>query len=111
MELYRLIGTIDSAISVASFRKKLSIYCVPSFCEKLEIVVEEMFHPLIRRPVYNSAAIEKGCVITGPNVSWKSTFIKAPAINTLLTQTIYTCAAKEVTMPSCTVVTSNGCLG
>lgn len=104
--LYRKIGEIDAAISVASFRKTLPIYCSPIFCEDHKIVAEEVFHPLVKCPIYNSIEISKGCIITGSNASGKSTFIKAMAINAILGQSINTCIAKKFVMPVCSVITS-----
>ncbi|WP_367568796.1 hypothetical protein [Lacrimispora sp.] len=104
--LYEIIGQIDAAISVASFRKSLPFYCVPQFDNKSVIEVKEVFHPFVKNPVYNSVTINKGCIITGANASGKSTFIKILAINAILGQSINTCIARGFKMPHCAVVTS-----
>jgi len=106
MALYTDIGEIDSAISVASFRKTLPFYCTPKFYNSNEIIAEEMYHPLVENPINNSIVIKKGCMITGSNASGKSTFIKGLAINALLAQSIHTCLAKKFVMPHSTVITS-----
>ncbi|MEY8352768.1 hypothetical protein AALB39_05340 [Lachnospiraceae bacterium 54-53] len=106
IELYRMIGQIDSAISIASYRKSLPFYCTPQFRKSNAIVAEEIFHTFIENPVYNSIIIDKGCIITGSNASGKSTFIKALAINVILGQSINTCMARKFVMPFCAVVTS-----
>lgn len=96
--IYEIIGKIDSAIAIASFRTFLGgEYCLPVLYEqakpKLEAV--DMYHPLIENPVKNSIA-ENGCVlITGSNASGKSTFIKTVALNAILAQTVHTCMCKE----------------
>ena len=106
IELYIVIGEIDSAISVASFRKTLPFYCTPIFCQNNYIKAEDIYHPLVNHPVYNSIIIKKGCIITGSNASGKSTFIKALAINALLAQNIYTCLAKNFIIPYSAIITS-----
>lgn len=104
--LYRVIGEIDAAISVASFRETLPVCCTPGFCRDNTIEGEDIFHPLVENPVYNSIGINKGCIITGANASGKSTFIKALAMNALLGQSIHTCTARKFVMPVCSVITS-----
>lgn len=106
MALYTVIGEIDSAISVASFRKTLPFYCTPIFCKDNKIIAENIFHPLVKEPIYNSIVIKKGCIITGSNASGKSTFIKNLAINALLAQNISTCFAKKLIMPVSIIITS-----
>lgn len=68
--------------------------------------MEDLYHPLIRKPVENSLDLEKGCLITGSNASGKSTFIKAAALNAVLAQSINTCAARSFCMPPAQVITS-----
>lgn len=104
--LYRLIGELDAAISVASFRQTLPVCCSPSYCKENILEGEGIFHPLVENPVYNSIGIKKGCIITGANASGKSTFIKALAINAVLGQSIGTCTAQKFVMPVCSVITS-----
>lgn len=104
--LYRVIGEIDSAISIASFRKTLPFYCTPIFCNSNEIIAEELYHPIVENPINNSIVINKGCMITGSNASGKSTFIKGLAINAILAQSIFTCLAKKFVMPHSAIITS-----
>lgn len=106
MELYIVIGEIDSAISIASFRKTLPFYCTPVFCKSNNIKAEDVYHPLVKNPIYNSIIIKNGCIITGSNASGKSTFIKALAINALLAQNISTCLAKNFIIPYSAIITS-----
>ncbi len=105
-QIYKVMGEIDSAISVLSFRKSLKFYCSPTFTEDLKLEFSEIYHPLIKNPVTNSGSFDKGCIITGSNASGKSTFIKAMAINIILGQTINTCCAKSFCMPRSYIATS-----
>lgn len=106
LEVYREIGEMDAAISIASFRQSLPWYCVPEFVEEKCISVNDLYHPLIMEPVENSIELSRGCLITGSNASGKSTFIKAMAVNAVLAQSLNTCAAGRVTMPHAQVLTS-----
>lgn len=106
LEVYREIGEMDAAISVASFRQSLPRYCVPEFIEEKCVSVNDLYHPLIMEPVENSIELSRGCLITGSNASGKSTFIKAVAVNAVLAQSLNTCAAGRVTMPHAQVLTS-----
>ena len=55
-----------------------------------------MYHPLVENPVSIPLTIkEKGILITGSNMSGKSTFLRTIGINALLAQTIYTCTARQ----------------
>ena len=95
--LYKYIGKLDSYQSVASYRAGLKYYCTPDFDNSHpHIGFEEAFHPLLDPCQPNSLISEtKGIIITGSNMSGKTTFIRTVAINAILAQTIYTvCASK-----------------
>ena len=95
--LVKDIGYIDAVISIGAFRASLPYYAVPELTEGLEveISIEEGYHPAITEPVANSICQHRGMLVTGSNASGKSTFLKMAAINSLLAQTINTCAAKS----------------
>lgn len=104
--LYKKVGVIDMAISIASFRKSIPFYCTPTFSNEKELRMEEIFHPLIDKPVSNTANLNRSCIITGSNASGKSTYIKAVAINMILGQSINTCMARQITIPYARIITS-----
>lgn len=105
MELYQFVGEIDMCIAIASFRKSLIEYCIPEFAKK-ELMVEEIYHPLIDTPIKNSLNMRKNILLTGSNASGKSTFVKSITINIILGQSIHTCAAKRMVIPDAGVITS-----
>ncbi len=96
--IYLIIGELDALQSVASYREGLP---VPGYVEPELITggdafyaVENARHPLLKEPVANSILINKeGVLITGSNMSGKSTFLRTVGINTLFAQTIFTCPA------------------
>ncbi len=109
-ELYFIMGDIESAIAVASFRTYLKQeygqYCVPKFVKEPGIAFTDIYHPLIPNAVKNSIQKEKNVLLTGSNASGKSTFLKTVAINAILAQTIYTTTATKFSMPQVEVLSS-----
>lgn len=104
--VWRIIGELDSAISVVFYRHTLDYYSNPEFWEKEEIQFSEMYHPLIIKPVANSALLKKGTLLTGSNASGKSSFIKAVAINSIFAQTINTTLSRSWKTKKGYVITS-----
>jgi Mismatch repair ATPase (MutS family) len=103
-EIYEILGLLDSAISVASYRKSLDYYVIPEFTYSQKIEIEELYHPLLDNPVPNSVVFDKSSLITGSNAAGKSTFVKAVAVNSIFAHTIHTCLARKFElMPSHTI--------
>ncbi|MDK2808412.1 MAG: hypothetical protein PWP24_1147, partial [Clostridiales bacterium] len=90
--LLELVGLLDSMIAVASFRAYLEgQYSLPILKEgSHQLLVDDIYHPLIKEPTKNSIQAKQSVLITGSNASGKSTFIKTVAINAILSQTIFT---------------------
>ncbi|MGN7985690.1 MutS-related protein [Pedobacter sp. 22226] len=99
--IFEYIGGIDMAISVASLRAGAEKVCKPFLVAPGErFSIKDAVHPLVQGCVPNSLDVsEKGILITGSNMSGKTTFLRALAINSLLAQTIYTCYAENYSAP------------
>lgn len=99
--VFKLIAELDVALSIDSFRESLSYYCLPNIGATSEISIEGLYHPLIVKPVANNTMLtsHKSMLITGSNMSGKTTFIRTVGINTLLAQTINTVCAQSFTSP------------
>lgn len=99
--LFAYIGEIDSAISILSLRSGSLKTCEPNLTSsKKEIAVTGIYHPLVDNCVKNDFAISgKSILITGSNMSGKSTFLRTVAINSILAQTIFTCFADRFDSP------------
>lgn len=99
--LYEAIGNIDAMISLASFRHGLPFYARPIFTPQVKALqMEGVVHPLLLDPVPNSLRVSKaGVFVTGSNMSGKTTFIRAVAVNAVFAQTLYTCLAQHYEAP------------
>lgn len=103
-DVYALIdalGRIESCIAIASFRQMLPFWSKPDFhkASDLSFEAEELFHPLIEKPVSNSISVNRNVLLTGSNASGKSTFLKTVAINAILSQTIFTSVSRKYCAP------------
>ena len=91
IELYALIGKLEAYISVASYRSRVSNYCIPKFLDSKDktLIINNVIHPLIEDCVPNSITLKgKGVILTGSNMAGKSTFMRTLATNILLSQSI-----------------------
>jgi DNA mismatch repair ATPase MutS len=100
-EVFMFVGQIDSILSVASLRKGLNYYCIPKIIEEQKtIVAKEAYHPLISDCVKNSIHVNnKSILLTGSNMSGKTSFIRTIGINVITGLTINTCFAAQFSMP------------
>ncbi|UNC90995.1 MutS-related protein [Candidatus Contubernalis alkaliaceticus] len=95
-KMYLLIGQLDALLSFSSYRTGLTNYVEPLLNKKSEpeICAENIRHPLIPEAVPNSVTLKgMGAIITGSNMSGKSTFLRTLAVNALFAQTICACLA------------------
>ncbi len=96
--IHETIGQLDSAISVASYRKSVNVFAEPELDfshEKPYISVKSLIHPLISAPVPNDLITSSSVLITGSNASGKSTYLKSALLCALMSQSICTCCAKS----------------
>jgi DNA mismatch repair ATPase MutS len=96
-QIVTTIGFVDAMISAASYRAQLKSFVKPTFLTSEPFLkLEEASHPLLKEPVPNSISVESGGIlVTGSNMSGKTTFLKTIGVNAILAQTINTCLAKE----------------
>lgn len=90
-KIYVCIGEIDALLSIAAYRQGIESYSHPEFTkENKYLEAKDLVHPLIEGAVSNSINInDKGVILTGSNMSGKSTFLRTVGVNAILAQSIY----------------------
>ena len=96
-QVFRFVGCLDVLCSVSYFRASLPYWCKPSETKEGErLHVRAVCHPLINHCVPNDVSLsDKSMLITGSNMSGKTSFIRTIAVNLLLGKTLHTCLAEE----------------
>jgi len=99
--VFEFVGHVDFLISVSSVRKSPEEVCIPNInTNDCEIVAREISHPLIQDCKANSITInEKSILLTGSNMSGKTSFIRAVGLNIIIGLTINTCFAQSMSFP------------
>lgn len=106
--LYKLIGKTDLYLSILELRNQMSYYCKPEFAVgQKTLVCEDIIHPLIENCIPNSISLtNQSLIITGSNMSGKTTFLRTIATNNILANTINTCFAKRFIVSKFKTLTS-----
>lgn len=109
--IIELLGEVDAAISTASLRAGSSAWSVPEFTEAgTSSDLIDAWHPLVPDPVPNSVVMNpgRGLIITGSNMSGKSTFLRTVGVTVVLAQTLNTCPARAYSSPRLSVRSAIG---
>jgi len=94
--IYQMIGEADVALSVLALRQNLPFYCQPSFATDPGLDVKSLYHPLLEEAISNDLCLKnENLLITGSNMSGKSTFIKALNLNAISAQVLNTAFASS----------------
>jgi hypothetical protein len=99
-DVFCFVGMVDSLVSIASLRNGLTVWCKPEIDSSKKVFnVTEVYHPMIVDCVPNSINTDgKSILITGSNMSGKTSFIRTIALNTITAQTLNTCFAEKFCM-------------
>ena len=108
--LMEYIGGWDVLYSTASFRKWMDscgfVWSHPEFVsDSGTLDASVMYHPLIKDCVPNSIRIGKSVIITGSNMSGKSSFIKTIAVNIVSSYALNMSFASCFSLPECRINT------
>ncbi|WP_163323013.1 MutS-related protein [Draconibacterium mangrovi] len=100
-EMFSFVGKIDVLLSVASLRKGAPKYCIPKISTQAKkLQAKNLYHPLVSDCVENDIEIDqKSVLLTGSNMSGKTTFIRTVGTNVITGQTLNTCFAADFEMP------------
>jgi DNA mismatch repair ATPase MutS len=104
------LGYLDAAQSIAALRAEPDRWCRPEFLGREKTLrTEAVYHPLLASPVANSIEIiDRGVIITGSNMSGKTTFVRTLGVNAVLAQSLFTVRADRWQAPMLAVRTSIG---
>lgn len=107
--LYEITGQMDMHQAMSLFlEENTKPICTPVFValEEKKLQFKQLIHPLLAEPVSNDLDIQTSLVITGSNMSGKSTFLRTLGINVLLAQTWNFAYAAEMTLCPLHIITS-----
>ena len=109
-QMFKAIGYIDATQSIAAWRTTLPHWTAPDFTSAhKEIRMSGIVHPLVKNAVANSLTIKNSsALITGSNMSGKTTFIRALGVNAILAQSLGTAVATAWRAPMLHVMSSIG---
>ncbi len=96
--VHKILGQLDAAIAVASYRTGLPFFAEPELefsAEKPFLHVTAMTHLLLEKAVPNDLVTERSVLITGSNASGKSTYLKTAALCVILAQSVCVCPAES----------------
>jgi DNA mismatch repair ATPase MutS len=99
-KVFSFVGYVDTLISIASLRHSLNLFCTPEINDKIKILeATDMYHPMIVDCVKNSIQVgDKSILLTGSNMSGKTSFIRTIGLNVITGLTINTCFAKRLSV-------------
>jgi energy-coupling factor transporter ATP-binding protein EcfA2 len=98
---------LDFALSILNLRRSDQTITVPKESESLILEAKELRHPLLSAAISNTFCIDRnGVLITGANMSGKSTFLRCVGLNCVLAQTINCVYASELTLPKTKLLSS-----
>lgn len=85
---FNVIGNVEALSSLSILAKVKEVYCFPTISSEVEVKTSSMGHPLLleETTVFNDfSSDDTSCVITGSNMSGKTTFLRTLGLNTILT--------------------------
>ncbi len=110
-QLLVAVGEVDAMLAIASWRHGVvgPLTEPKSRSTVAGGMVDQVRHPLLDQPVPSSLEFDgRGILVTGSNMSGKTTFLKALGVNAVFAQTIGLVMAERWSLPPFAVVTSIG---
>jgi len=109
-DMFRAVGQIDALRAMASYLDSRPISCQPEHhVPRSRWAVHGLVHPLLDDPVPCDFVVGGGAIlITGSNMSGKTTFLKSLGVNAVLAQVCHRALAKTYSLPLLRVITSIG---
>lgn len=98
LSVFETLGRVDAAISVASWRQSMPLWCEPELdfgADRGYLEAERLVHPLLSNPVPNDLHLHRSTLVTGSNASGKSTYLRTALLSALLSQAACTCPGQN----------------
>jgi hypothetical protein len=103
--IFSFVGCVDMLLSIGELQQVVPYFCEPKLHDTL--AAEAIYHPLIDSCVPNSIQTDgESILLTGSNMSGKTTFIRTIGLNLLCAQTLNLCFAKAFSAPSMKIHTA-----
>ena len=104
--LFEYVGAWDALYSIASFRSWMDscgfVWSSPTFgSQSKTLKADNIYHPLINNCVPNSIQIDKSVIITGSNMSGKSSFLRTLAVNIVSSYALNMSFSSSFSLPEC----------
>ncbi len=104
--IFESVASLDAMNSITSWRSSLLTWCKPESITRGKFEAQNIYHPLTSNSVPNSIALDNSLLITGSNMSGKTTFLKTIGLNIVLGRALNTCLATNCQIPDVMVKTS-----
>ncbi len=105
--LHKFVGRIDTCFSICQLRQNVPYYCKPRLIDRNHINAKTLYHPLLNNCVGNDIQLNnKSALITGSNMSGKTSFIRAIGLNAISAYALNTCFANEMILPKMKVLSA-----
>ena len=101
---FDIISDIEAILSLSNIGIDNEIYCIPENNDN--ITFEDIYHPLVKDCISNSININEGIILTGSNMSGKTTFLRTLGIAYILYNAGGVVPAKSFRGPSLDIYTS-----
>jgi urease gamma subunit len=90
-EIVLWFGEVDALCAIAALRAERSETRIAELVRGArEIVARDLVHPAVVNAIDNDVELRGGLLVTGSNMSGKSTFLRTIAVNAVLAQSIHT---------------------
>ena len=76
------VARLEAMMSLANVGMDSLVYCIPNTTK--HIIAKGIYHPLVKDCVLNDIEIDQGIILTGSNMSGKTTFMRTIGINQVL---------------------------
>lgn len=104
-EIFLYVGYIDCLLNICRIMEN-NACCLPCIEDDISISFKNMKHPLVKDCVSQTRTVEKNLIVTGLNMSGKTTFMKSLGLNQILASSFGFCFAEKFTTSTLNVLSS-----